>query len=133
MVCTGPDLLIKELQHFRRALTKCMCPKWALDKVERKLFNSWEDSNTQRESPEEDTSNPSGNTTGWDPKDKHSKGHIVIPYKQGLGECTKKTCSQYGIQTHLKGNRTIKQILVKYKDKDPVDNKFDTLYRYQCR
>ena len=62
--------------------------KWSLDKVERKILNSnWENSNTQGEPREEDNNNPSGNTTGRDPnKDKYTKGHIVIPYTQGLGE-----------------------------------------------
>ena len=64
--------------------------------------------------------------------DKHSKGHIVIPYTQGLGESIKKICSKYGIHTHFKGNRTIKQILVKPKDKDPMDKKSEAIYWYQC-
>ena len=103
VVCTGPELLTKELQHLQRAQAKCKYPKWALDKEERKLFNnSQEDRNTQGEPLEEDTSYPSGNTTGRDShKDKCSKGLIVIPYTQGLGESMKKTCSRYGIQTHF--------------------------------
>ena len=44
-----------------------------------------------------------------------SLGHIVIPYVQGLGEIIKHTYSKFGIQTHFKGNRTLKQILVKPK------------------
>ena len=47
------------------------------------------------------------------------KAHMVIPYVQGLGERIKCTCSKYGIQTHFKGNRTLKQILVKLKDTGP--------------
>ena len=83
VVCTGPELLTKELQQLRRSLTKCKYPKWALDKVERKILNnSWEDINTQEEPAEEDTNNPSNNTARRDPtKNKHSKGHIVIPYR----------------------------------------------------
>ena len=38
-VCTGLELLNKEIQHLRRDLTKCKYPKWSLDKVERKLLN----------------------------------------------------------------------------------------------
>ena len=92
-----------------------------------------EDSNTQGENSEEGTSNPSGNTTGRDPnKEKHNKGHIVIPYTWGLEESIKKTCCKYDIQTHFKGNRTIKQILVKPTDKDPMGKKSGTIYYYQC-
>ena len=32
-----------------------------------------------------------------------SKGHIVIPYTQGLCESIKRICGRYGIQTHFKG------------------------------
>ena len=28
-VCTGPEVLNKEIQYLRRALTKCKYPKWA--------------------------------------------------------------------------------------------------------
>ena len=87
----------------------------------------------QRENPEEDTSNPSSNTTGRDPnKEKYSKGHLGILYTQGLGKNIKKTCTKYGIPTHFKGNRTIRQILVKPKDKDPKDKKSGAIYYYQC-
>ena len=46
-----------------------------------------------------------------------SKGHIVIPYTQGLCESIKKICGRYGIQTHFKGGRTIKNLLVSPRTK----------------
>ena len=61
-----------------------------------------------------------------------SKGHIVIPYTQGLCESIKKICGRYGIQTHFKGGRTIKNLLVSPKDKDPVVNQSGAIYWYQC-
>ena len=61
-----------------------------------------------------------------------SKGHIVIPYTQGLCESIKKICGRYGIQTHFKGGRTIKNLLVSPKDKDPMVNQSGAIYRYQC-
>ena len=75
-VCTKPELLNKEIQHPRKALTKCKYPKWALDKVERKFINGSQENsnvgNTQGEPSEEDSSNPSSNTTGRDStKDKY--------------------------------------------------------------
>ena len=115
-VCTVPELLNKEMHHLRKALTKCKYPKWALDKVKRKLLNnSWDNSKTQEETREED--NPSHNTTGRDSnKHKYSKGHIVIPYIQGLGESIKKIC------------KTIKEILMKPKDKDQMERKSGAIY-----
>ena len=119
-VCTKPELLNKEIQHLRKPLSKCKYPKWPLDKVERKFTNRSQE-NSNAEPREEDSNSPSGNTIGRDTtQDKHSKEHIVIPYTQELGESIKKICSKYGIQTHFKGNKTIKQRLVKPKDKDPL-------------
>ena len=36
-VCSKPESLQKEEDHLRKALTKCNYPKWALDKVEKRL------------------------------------------------------------------------------------------------
>ena len=46
-----------------------------------------------------------------------NKGHIVIPYTQGLCESIKKICGRYGIQTHFKGGRTIKNLMVSPRTK----------------
>ena len=43
------------------------------------FIDNSENSNTQKE-PTEETNSPSSNTTERAPKDKYSKGHIVIPY-----------------------------------------------------
>ena len=36
-VCSKPELLQQEKDHLRKVLTKCKYPKWALDKVEKRL------------------------------------------------------------------------------------------------
>ena len=36
-VCSNPELLHKDNTHLRNALIQCKYPKWALDKVERRL------------------------------------------------------------------------------------------------
>ena len=41
-------------------------------------------------------------------------------------------CGRYGIQTHFKGGKTIKNLLVSPKDKDPMLNQSGAIYRYQC-
>ena len=61
-----------------------------------------------------------------------TKGHIVIPYTQGLCESIKKICGRYGIQTHFKGGSTIKSLLVSPKDKDSMVNQSSVIYWYQC-
>ena len=39
-VCSNPELLQQEKDHLRKALTNCKYPKWALDKVEKRLNRS---------------------------------------------------------------------------------------------
>ena len=36
-VCSNPELLCKEMDHLRKALTQCKYPKWPLHKVEKRL------------------------------------------------------------------------------------------------
>ena len=36
-VCSNPELLTQEKEHFRKALIQCKYPKWALDKMEKRL------------------------------------------------------------------------------------------------
>ena len=59
-------------------------------------------------------------------------GHIVIPYLQRLGESIKKICSKYGIQTYFKGDSTIKEMLIKCIDKDPMDKEPSTCISVMC-
>ena len=104
-VCNKPELLQKEMEHLRKALTYCKYPKWALDRVEKRLTK-----------PSSEVSNGADHqgTTGTQPttNEVKTKGHIVIPYTQGLCESIKMICSRYGIQTHFKGNSTIKNLQV---------------------
>ena len=104
-----------------KALTKCKYPKWALDKVEKRLNQSTIQATD-------------GGTTGAQPatNEVKNKGHIVIPYTQGLCESIKKICGRYGIQTHFRGGRIIKSLLVSPKDKDPMVNQSGAIYCYQC-
>ena len=97
-VCSNPELLQKEKDHLRKALTKCKYPKWALDKVEKKVNRS------SRQVIDGGTNNAQAAN-----HEVKNKGHIVIPYTQGLCESIKKICGRYGIQTHFKGGRTIKK------------------------
>ena len=45
------------------------------------------------------------------------KPHITVPYHQGLSESFKRTCKKYGIEVHLKGGPTIKNLLMAPKIK----------------
>ena len=113
------------MEHLRKGLTHCNYPKWALDKMEKRL--------TKLISEVSNVTNSQG-TTGTQPttNEVKTKGHIVIPYTQGLCKSIKKICSRYGIQTHFKGKGTIKNLLVSPKDKDPMANINGAIYWFQC-
>ena len=111
-VCSNPELLKQEKDHLWKALTKCKYPKWALDKVEKRL-------NRSSSEAIDVVNNQGANSTPAATKELKSKGHIVIPYMQGLCESIKKICGRYGIQTHFKGGSTIKNLLVSPRTKTP--------------
>ena len=84
-VCSSPELLQQEMECLRKALTKCKYHKWALDKVEKRL---------NRSSIEVIDGVNNQGTTGTHAvtNEVKTKGHIVIPYTQGLCESIKKIC-----------------------------------------
>ena len=124
-VCSRPELLQQEMDHLRRALTKCKYPKWALDKVEKRLNKSTSEVN-------DGVNNQDITVAQVVTNEVKSKGRIVIPYTQGLCESIKKICGRYGIQTHFKGSSTIKNLLVSPKDKDHMVNQSGAIYWYKC-
>ena len=83
-VCSNPELLKQDKEHLRKAVTQCKYPKWALDNVEKRLNRS--------SSEVIDGVNHQGtNGTPAATREVKSKGHIVIPYTQGLCESIKRS------------------------------------------
>ena len=124
--CTTPELLNEELEHLREALVRCKYPRWAIYKIQNKYNNNWEDNgNNNTNQGEDSTLGPNRGTCTEvsNNNNKSSAGKIVVSHVQGLGENLKKICSRYGVQTHFKGSTTIKQMLVRPKDKDPGTTK----------
>ena len=72
-VCSNPELLQKEKDHLRKALTKCNYPKWALDKVEGRLNRS------SRQVADGGTNNAQAAN-----HEVKNKGHIVILHTRSL-------------------------------------------------
>ena len=60
------------------------------------------------------------NTTNNTEPSNLPKGSIVIPYIQGICESVKNNCGKYGIQTNVKGNRTLMNILIIPKDNEQI-------------
>ena len=133
-VCTTPGLLDEELQHLKEALVRRKYPRWAINKALNKVINdNWEDNGTNHiGNSSQDTSTSTGNNqTSTTSRGRPSMEHIVIPYVQDLGGSIKCTCTKYGIQTYFRGNRTMKQMLVRPKHQEPKE-KTEVIYSYQC-
>ena len=115
-------LLNEELQHLKEALVRCKYPRWAINKVQNKAVNGNQEesgnNSTQvgNKTQGTSTSSDSSQTTATTHRGRLSVGHMVIPYDLGLGENIKDICTKYGIQTYFKGNRILKQLLVRSKD-----------------
>ena len=119
-VCSNPDQLQNEEKHLFKSLNKCKYPNWALNRVKIKSQTSAHKTNNQniKKSAPNNIRGP--------------KTHIVVPYHQGLSESFKGTCRKYGIEVHLKGGHTIKDLLMAPKDKDPILKRSGVIYRYKC-
>ena len=76
-VCSSPVLLQQEMDHLRKILTQCKYPKWALDKVEKRL-------NKSTSKVIYGVINQGTTGTQVATNDVKTKGHIGIPYTQGL-------------------------------------------------
>ena len=70
-VCSKPELLCKEKAHLRKSLTQCKYPKWALDKVEKRL--------NKPSSEVSDEANNQG-TAGAQPATNEVKPRVTLSY-----------------------------------------------------
>ena len=123
-VCNKPELLQKEMDHFRKALTHCKYPKQPIDSVEGRLSKPTNEGINDADIQGTVGAKPTTNEV-------KPKGHIVIPYTQGLCKTIKKICSKCGIWTHFRVTAPLNP-LVSPKDKDSMENKSGAIYWFQC-
>ena len=98
-ICSNPSQLQKEEKHLFKSLRKCKYQDWALNRVKLKSQSPALKKN------QGNNNNPEPTTT------RAPKPYIVVPYHLGLSESFKRTCKKYGIEVHLKGGHTIKDLL----------------------
>ena len=118
-VCSNPDHLQNEEKHLFKSLNRCKYPNWALNRVKIKSQTAQKKNNPNSKKPAPNNS-------------RGPKTYIVVPYHQGLSESYKRTCKKYGIEGHLKGGHTIKDLLMAPKDKDPILKRSGVIYRFKC-
>jgi hypothetical protein len=65
-------------------------------------------------------------------REKPNKGHLTLPYVEGVTEAISRKMRNFGITVHVKPTNTIRSKLVAPKDKIPFLDKTGTIYRIQC-
>ena len=116
-VVSTPEDKADEIQHIEEALQTCGYPKWSFTRTKAKIQEKKEGKNKPPVQKEK------GKT----------KGSVVIPYVQGLTESISRVMKEHGITTAVKPYQTIRQILVKPKDKRGVGETAECVYKIPCK
>ena len=114
LVTTEEDRHLEE-EHVTQALAKCGYPKWTLKKTRVSMTNKTSKGEKNKKS-----------------SDKQTKGMVVIPYVKGLSESISRIMKSHGISTALKPHRTIRNVLVKPKDKREIGETAECVYKIPC-
>ena len=61
------------------------------------------------------------------------KASVVIPYVEGLSEAVARVYKRYGISTSIRPHITIRNILVRPKDKVNMEETEECVYRIPCK
>ena len=56
----------------------------------------------------------------------------MVPYSQGLCESYKNICGIYGVQVHIKGGNTLKNLLMFPKDRQAITKESVIIYWLKC-
>ena len=71
-------------------------------------------------------SNKRGSNTSGSITSNKQRPHMVVSYTKGLSKSLKNVCSKHGVQVYFKGGRTIRSLLVAFKDKDPSPRRVES-------
>ncbi|XP_072023436.1 uncharacterized protein [Amphiura filiformis] len=103
-------LLEKELDHVKKSLSICGYTKW-----------TWTAPSSKRRDPK-----PRRNETP-------SKGHVSLPYVQGVTEAINRKIRSAGVTVHVKPSNTIRSMVVSPKDKVKTLDRTGSIYQIQCK
>ena len=111
-IVSTPEDRAAEQQHIRKALKMNGYPEWAFKQVEQ-----------QRSKPKTKDTNQA---------QQKSKGTVSIPYVPRTSEACARVMKKYGVNTVLKPTNTLRQALVKPKDKRPLEDSIGVIYNIPC-
>ena len=112
------DRLIEE-ERVRAALRTCGYPEWAMNKVKEQMANKNQVKAAKKAKPM--------------PKEKQSKGMVVIPYVYGLSERIQRVYKKHNVEVAMKPHSTLRNLLVHPKDKREKLQCSNVIYEIGCK
>ena len=122
-VCSTKQQLQEE--HLQKVLTRCKYPRWALNRIKNKISAPNQPKGSSNSTKK--TTNSSTNTNSVNKRNSN-----VVPYTKDLSENIKTVSKKHGVQVYFKWGKTMKDLLVAPKDKDPITMKHGIIYRFKC-
>ena len=129
VVCSNQQSLQQELKHIGMALQNSHFPTWVLNKLQQNF--QCRQQNNKPNSTDQQNSN-SSNNNGTTLTTTTKTFTCWFPIYSHWEKKFKRTCNKKGIQVHLKGSNTIKDLLMVPKDKDIKLQKSGVIYQYKC-
>ena len=109
-LCSTDEATSNELHHIKKVLTICGYQKWA-----------WDLPSSRKKLPHPNTN-----------RETSTKGHVTIPYIEGITEAISRKCRKAGITVHATPHNTIRSKLVHPKDKTATLDKSGAVYKITC-
>ena len=118
---TEEDDKKKEEEHVEQALRACGYPQWALTRTKKQMAER------------------GGGGAAKKPKERSladrlkDRGQVCIPYVSGTSEALARVFKRHHVQTVMKPYQKLRQALVHPKDKRPLEDTVDAVYRVPCK
>ena len=112
-VCSNPELLHKEKAHLGNALTQCKYPKWALDKVEKRL------NKPSREVPDGANNQGALQVTNLLPMKLKPRATLLYLTHKVSVKVSRRYVGGMAYRSYFKGSNTIRNLLVSPKGQRP--------------
>ena len=105
-----------EVEHIQKALSQNGYPKWAIDRVKKRT-------------PQRSESGATASSTS----DHSTRGVVTIPYVATVSESLARVYKKHNIKTVMKPAAKLRETLVHPKDKRPLTETTNSVYRIPCK
>ena len=109
----------QEEEHVEQALRTCGYPKWAITRTKKSIAEQATRESKKKPPTLEDRL--------------RSRGQVSVPYVAGISEGLARVFKRHKVQTTMKPCQSLRQALVHPKDKRPLEDTTDAVYRIPCK